>query len=64
MEIVQKIGRIKQSSHASILDKKRWQQVLEGIDAKAKKLKLPKKFVHELFTRIHQQALETERKDL
>ncbi len=60
MEIVQKIGKLKQISHVPALDKKRWRQILKAIDGEAEKLKLSKKFVHELFSIIHLQSVKIE----
>jgi chorismate mutase len=62
-EIVRKIGKLKKEQAIKPLDKVRWQKVLEEKITRAKTLHLSKKFVVNLYTLIHEYALELEGKE-
>jgi chorismate mutase len=62
-DIVREIGKLKKEKDLLPLDEKRWKEVLEKINAKAKKLNLPKAFTKNMYDEIHKAALMIERND-
>lgn len=61
LNIVRKIGKLKNTHGFKLLDEKRWQQVLQSKLAKAKSLNLPPEFIGKLYNLIHEQSLEIEK---
>lgn len=62
MEVVRKIGKLKKTKNLSALDEKRWKEVLNSKLALAEKLNLPKGLIKKIYTDIHEEALEIEKK--
>lgn len=60
-KIAKKIGEIKKENNKSILDKKRWGDLLEKNLIKAEKLGLSKTFIKDLFKLIHQNSLKLQK---
>lgn len=61
MQVVREIGKLKKEKNLQPLDEKRWQEVLEKIIAKAKKLNLPQTLIKKIYNEIHQAALKLEK---
>lgn len=60
METVKKVGALKAAHNIPPLDQARWQKVLESKKSLAKTLNLSEELVHDLYERIHKEALKIE----
>lgn len=58
--VVEKIGQIKKEYNTKLLDKARWQLVINNIRLKAKEENLNPDFVEDLWNLIHKEALRIE----
>jgi len=61
INIVRKIGEFKKARGISLLDEKRWQQILHSTLSKAKSLHLSQVFIEKLYNLIHEYTLEVEK---
>jgi chorismate mutase len=57
MQVADKIGEVKKEHNVAILQSKRWQQILEKMQAQAEELNLSSDFVLLLFNAIHQESI-------
>lgn len=57
MDVVGKIGNLKQKKEIPPLDEKRWEEVLEGQLKRAEELGLNKNEIKKIYTIIHNYAL-------
>jgi chorismate mutase len=62
MAAIEEVGKLKNAKGLPILDEKRREELLESLAQKAKELKVSKKFVKQLFTLIHDHAVELQKK--
>lgn len=58
--ISQKIGELKKGRGVIVLDKHRWQVVLQSSLKKAEQLNLPKGFIKKVYTLIHEHSLRVQ----
>lgn len=58
MKVAQEIGRIKRDKSVSVLQTKRWQEIVEKSIQQGKKLGLSEKFIQVLLKAIHQESIE------
>lgn len=58
MKIADEIGRLKNSNNVAILQKERWNEVLERMKAAGLTQNLSEDFITELFKAIHQESIE------
>ena len=58
MKIVKKIGQIKKQNGVAVLQTKRWQEILNNVIEKGKKLDLSDRFIKKIFKEIHQESIE------
>ena len=62
MNISSKIGRFKKKQKISILDKKRWEEILGTSFKNSETLGLSKEFIQNLLNLIHKYSLEIQEK--
>ena len=62
MKIVDNIGLLKKKSNVSILQVKRWNEVLERMISEGKHNKLSEEFVMKLYKAIHQESIDHQKK--
>jgi chorismate mutase len=60
MKISQQIGEYKKNSNIAILQTSRWDAVLAKVMAKGEEYGLPKDFVKDVFTAIHEASVEVQ----
>jgi chorismate mutase len=58
MKIADSIGLLKKDNNVAILQKERWNEVLERMKAMGKEQNLSEEFITELFKAIHQESIE------
>ena len=61
IEIVKKIGEFKKQNNLPVLDKNRFEKVLEKVEKKAIQQGLSQDFVKELYEVIHKYSCEVEK---
>lgn len=61
MAVAGKIGQIKKQSKLSMVDKKRWQIVLDKNLEQGEKLGLPASFVKRIYQLIHQTSVKVQK---
>ena len=59
-EIVKQIGALKKAVGVEIVDKNRWKKVLEKVENLAEKNGISKRFIHEIYEKIHDYACKLE----
>lgn len=57
MEISDEIGTYKKEHKLSILQMKRWNEIMERLSDKSKKLRLSDEFIHQYFNAIHMESI-------
>jgi protein-tyrosine-phosphatase/chorismate mutase len=62
LEVVKKVGHLKQQHNIPPLDQKRWHNVLEKISNLAQQSGIPKELAKEIYQLIHEAALDIESK--
>ena len=60
-EIVKQIGVLKKENKIDIVDNKRFQKVLEKVKNLAEKNGISKKFIHEIYEKIHDYSCDLEK---
>lgn len=60
-EIVKQIGVLKKENKIDIVDSKRFQKVLEKVKNLAEKNGISKKFIHEIYEKIHDYSCDLEK---
>lgn len=58
--LVEKVGAVKRRESLPPLQPARWQEVLHSRQESAKELHLRSEFVHDIWSRIHEEALRIE----
>jgi chorismate mutase len=61
MIVVREIGKFKKENNISVLDEKRWQEVLQGVLEHAKEHTISQNLVKNIYEEIHKAALEIEK---
>ena len=61
-EVVKEIGQLKKDKDLSVLDEKRWQEVLNKALGNAKKHAVPEDLIEKIYEEIHTTAIEIEKK--
>ena len=59
--VVKQIGALKKANGVEIVDKNRWKKVLEKVENLAEKNGISKKFINEIYEKVHDYACELER---
>lgn len=62
VEAVKKVGALKDMHNIPVVDEKRRSELLENVKQKAKGLGISEHFIEELFTKIHDHAVELQKK--
>jgi len=62
MEIVKKIALVKKERNVSVLQTKRWREVIEKMTVIAEKTGLDFDFVNRLFKEVHQESIRQQEK--
>jgi chorismate mutase len=62
MDAIKQVGLLKAGQGLDVLDEKRREEVLKKVADKAENLKISKDFVRDLFTKIHDHAVELQKK--
>lgn len=61
MGIVREIGKVKKENNLSVLDKKRWDKILNSTLSKADTLNLSKDFIKKFYNLIHKYSLQLQK---
>ncbi len=64
MKVADKIGLLKRENNVSILQSKRWNEILERMILEGKENMLSKEFIHSVFKAIHQESINHQKKIL
>ena len=64
MQVAQEIGRIKKQKSVAVLQRDRWQEIMQRAIEKGQKLDLSEKFIQRLFKAIHQESIEKQERIL
>ncbi|HZE86846.1 MAG TPA: chorismate mutase [Methylomirabilota bacterium] len=62
MAVVAKVGALKKEKHASIIDEKRYEELLQSKAMFAEKIGLSKEFIRQIYALIHDYAVELQKK--
>ncbi|MEQ8574154.1 MAG: chorismate mutase, partial [Fulvivirga sp.] len=58
MEVAQKIGQYKKENNISILQTKRWEEILEKAFTKGRKVGLSDEFIEKYLKAVHQESID------
>jgi chorismate mutase len=61
LDLVTEVGKLKKKNNLKPLDKKRWGQVLNTVEDKAKNQNLSQTLVKKIWNLIHEEALKIEK---
>lgn len=61
IKIVKKIGQLKKEQNISVIDKNRWQNVLNHAILKSEELGLSKDFIKKVFNLIHKYSIKIQK---
>jgi chorismate mutase len=59
--IIREIGLLKKNNNIKPLDTKRWDEVLQKMTSKAKKLNISEELIHKIYEEIHKASLIIEK---
>ncbi|MTI39436.1 chorismate mutase [Fulvivirga lutimaris] len=62
MEVAQKIGQYKKENNISILQTKRWEEILEKAFSKGRKVGLSDEFIEKYLKAVHQESIDQQNK--
>ncbi len=62
MDVVENIGRVKKQGNVAILQRSRWQEVIQGMINEGAKNGLSAEFIEKIFKAIHQESIQHQEK--